>query len=200
MYYSFQLKIFSFKKTIILKDNLDLNPSKTMKKFKTNWSLPVITASLITMFLMPVILSAQDKPDFSGTWVLNESKSKFGEEGSRGGASQMVVTQQDNSITIVRTSQSRSGDNMTNTEKLTLDGQEVDNSTGNRTRKSKASWSSDGNSLNISSHMEFERNGDTMSLDVTEVWKLQDPKTLEVDYTSKSSRGERQRTYVYDKK
>ncbi len=185
-------------KTLLKETNtLIINP---MKKFNIHFSVQAVIISMMAMFIFPLLVSAQSKTNFSGIWALNESKSKFGDEGMRGGASQLQVTQADNSMTIVRTSQSQSGDNMTRTEKLTLDGKEADNSSDNRTSKSKAMWDSDGKNLNIDSHMEFERNGNTMSVDITEVWKLQDPNTLEIDYTSKSSRGERQRTYVYDKK
>lgn len=170
-----------------------------MRTYKNYLSIPAMFISLVLFLVMPITGNSQGKASFSGKWTLNESKSNFGDGNYRGGASAMTVQQQGNNLTIERVSQNRNGDEMTRTEKLTLDGKECDNSSDNRTSKSKATWSSDGKSLTINTHMEFERNGDTFSFDTIEVWKMQDARTLVIDYTSQSQRGERKRTYVYDK-
>jgi hypothetical protein len=46
----------------------------------------------------------------------------------------------------------------------------------------------------------FERDGQQMEITTTEIFTLsQDKKNLSIDYTSKSARGERKNTFVYDK-
>ena len=170
-----------------------------MKTIKNYRFIPAASFLMIIFLLSPSAIRAQGKTDFSGKWTLNESKSELGDGNYRGGASRMTIQQQGNNLTIERVSQNRNGDEITTTEKITLDGKESDNSTDNRTRKSKAMWSADGKMLTINTHMEFDRNGDTMSFDVVEIWKMQDSKTMVIDYTSTSSRGERKRSFVYEK-
>ncbi len=155
---------------------------------------------LFIFLLMPGSLSAQGKkPDFSGKWTLNESKSKLDEGPSWGTAIRMTIQHNGNNLTAERVSRNRDGDEMTTTDKLTLDGKECNNSTEGRTRTSKASWATDGNSLTIITHMVFERDGQSFESDATEVFKLQDKNALVIEYKSVSQRGERQRTLVYDK-
>ncbi len=169
-----------------------------MEPKKSNLTVSALFLALIVFSLLPAISRAQGKVNFTGKWTLNESKSNLG-EGNFRGSSQLTVEQKGNDMTIERVSHNRNGDEMTTTDKLTLDGKECDNSSGNRTRKSKASWSADGKTLTINSHMEFSRDGNTFSFDVVETWKLQNSGALEVDYSSKSPRGERNMTLVYEK-
>lgn len=69
------------------------------------------------------------------------------------------------------------------------------------TKKSTAIWSADKKSLTISSTMVFDINGESTEIKTVEVWKLADAdKSLSIDSTSKSSRGVRETTLVYDKK
>ena len=154
---------------------------------------------LILIFASPLLNAQGKNPDFSGKWTFNESKSKMGDNGPGGIAITLTITQNDNQMTIVRVSKNRNGDEMTITDNLTLDGKETDNSSGNRTRKSSATWTDGGKSLTIKYHMTFNRNGQDMNVDTNEVCKLQDPKTLVIDFKSKSDRGERAGTRVYDK-
>ncbi len=155
---------------------------------------------LVSLFLIPMSSYGQGgKVDFSGEWVFNESKSDMG-EGRFGTSSKLTIKQEGNNITIERLRTGRDGQEMTSTDKLTMDGKESENETGRGTRKSAATWSDDGKSLTIKSTMVFDRNGETMEMKSVEQWKLTDGgKILSIDSSSSTPRGERKATMVYDK-
>ena len=111
-------------------------------------------------------------------------------------ASKLTVKQEGNSLSIERLAKTRSGEDFTFEEKLTLDGKECENTIFERTRKSIAIWSDDGKSLTISSKMVFNE----FEISTVEIWRLiEEGKSLSIDYKSTSSRGERKGTYIYDK-
>jgi hypothetical protein len=141
--------------------------------------------------------------DFSGEWTLNETKSNFGDSPmGRTGATSMKVTQEKAMITITRNGTSRDGQAFSWDEKLPADGKEVESTAnGNRKRKSSVKWSDDKKSFTVSSKTIFEREGETMEITSTEVFKLSDDgKTLTVEANTNSSFGSSTRTLVYDKK
>jgi hypothetical protein len=169
---------------------------------KLNWITgPAYALLLLGAFLLISSSAFTQNANFSGTWTFNEEKSVVGEGGPRGAAVKLVITQEGNNLSIDRTTQRQSGEERTSTEKYTLDGKECENPAfGDRTRTSTAVWSADGKSLTITSKMVFEREGQEMEIITTEVFTLSaDKKNLSIDYTSKSSRGERKNTFVYDK-
>jgi hypothetical protein len=151
--------------------------------------------------LFTSVISAQ-KVNFTGTWKFNETKSVFeGERGPRGASVKLAINQEGNNMSIERTNQRQGGEEMTSTDKYTLDGKECENPAfRDNVRKSTVTWSDDKKSLTITSKMVFEREGQQMEIVTTEVFTLSsDKKSLTIDYTSKSARGERKNTFVYDK-
>lgn len=142
---------------------------------------------------------AADKADFSGKWILNETKSNLG-EGRFFSAAKMTITQDGSTITIERTRTGRDGEERTSSETLTLDGKENVVESDNRNTSSVATWSEDGTTLTIKSKTEFSRQGETFEMNRTEVWTLgEDGKSLNIQSDSSSSRGDRSVTLVYDK-
>ena len=157
-------------------------------------------AFLVSFFLVPMISYAQGgKVDFSGEWSFNESKSNMG-EGRFQTTLKLTIKQEGNNLTIERLQTGRDGQEITMTQKLTLDGKESKNTTRRGTRKSIVTWSDDGKSLTIKSTMVFDRDGETMEMKSVEQWKLTDGgKILSIDSSSSTPRGERKTTMVYDK-
>jgi hypothetical protein len=140
-----------------------------------------------------------DQTDFSGTWKLDENKSDFG-EGRHFAAHQLVVTQQDNSLKVERSSTGRDGREFKFTSDYTLDGQQHDLDMGNRTAKVKADWQNDGKNVQIDTNMKFERNGETNEFHTLENWTLSgDGKTLTIDLKTNSRRGESHQKLIYTK-
>ena len=153
---------------------------------------------LITLFTLPAMAQ---KSNFSGSWNLNESKSNLGENRFRMGASKITATQEANSLAVQSVSKNRDGEERTSTSKYNLDGSETENTVfQNFVRKSKASWSSDGKILTISSVMNFERDGEKQEIKSSEAWKIsEDGKTLTIESKFTSPNGDVSQTRVYDK-
>lgn len=170
---------------------------------KTNTSITCkgLVMAVVTLFLFSAVsVFGQDKKtDYSGAWKLNESKSQIGEGRGRMAALRLKITQDATMLSNDKTSVRQSGEEITTTEKVTFDGKETDNSMNNRKRKSTASWSADGKELTINSTTIFERDGNTMEIKATEVYKLGADETLTIEVTSSSPRGEFKATLVYDK-
>jgi hypothetical protein len=167
-----------------------------------------IALSVSFLFLVSIFFFTQtsyaQKANFSGSWSLNESKSNFGEQGGGGfrmAPGTLTITQQGQSMTIEREATGPNGQSFKSTDKITLDGKECENQSFGGTKKSIATWSSDGSKLTISSTSVFERDGQTMERKSVEIYSLLDGgKTLSVESTFSSPRGERKSAAVYDKK
>ena len=141
------------------------------------------------------------KADFKGDWSYNESKSKVGESRFRRPAAKIKVSGEGESITIERSGTNQNGESVTQSEKLTFDGKASESTVfGSMKRSSVASWSANGEEMNINSTISGERNGQTFEIKIAEVWKLTDGgKSLTIDSKSTTPNGEVSQTLVYDK-
>jgi len=174
---------------------------KTTVKTKRRhaWMFGLMT---VAVFLTAGMLPAKSfaaKPDFTGTWKLNEAKSEIGEGRFRPSAT-LEVKQDKTNLTVVRTRTGRDGQERKMESVYSLDGKEKTTSGEQRTKTSTAKWSEDGNSLVINSKSSFTREGQTFEVKNTETWTLGDKgATLTVKSHNSSSRGEFNSTAVYDK-
>ena len=98
--------------------------------------------------------------DFTGTWVMNEEKSEFGEgRFGRMAARKMVVQQSEDTLKIERTWRGRNDEERLTTEELTLDGKEVTKTSEWGESVMSASWQD--KILVINTTRNMSRNGDT---------------------------------------
>jgi hypothetical protein len=167
---------------------------------KTNFKKSVSLVFLSFFVLLGMTVFAQ-KANFSGKWTLNEGKSQLGEGQFRMAASKMNVTQDEKTLALDRIMNSPDGQEMTTSEKYTLDGKECQN-TGfmEMVKKSTVTFSADNKVMTISSLTVFEREGNKMEIKAVEIFKIsEDGKTITIDSTSTSPRGERKTTLVYEK-
>ncbi|MEJ2055367.1 MAG: hypothetical protein P8X42_15735 [Calditrichaceae bacterium] len=150
--------------------------------------------------LVGMFLYAGNVTDFSGTWVLDESKIESGDQGPRMTASKLTVKQDEKQLTIERfISNSFRGD-FTRSENVMLDGKETINKSNFGDRKLTASWSDDKKSLTINSVLEMNRNGQDFKMTGTEIWTLLDSgSVLKIDQTRMSPRGEVKNVLYYNK-
>ena len=142
------------------------------------------------------------KPNFSGSWTLNEAKSKFGDSQFRMAAVTMIVKQEGNNLTDDRTQPGFDGGEMKTTEKLTLDGKVCEN-TGvmDSKRKSTATWSADKKSLLIATTLVFDMGGQATEMKSSETWKFgENNATLLIETSFTAPDGEMKTSLVYDKK
>jgi hypothetical protein len=139
--------------------------------------------------------------DFKGEWTFNEKKSKLSEGRFRMNAQKIKVTADGDALVIERTSNTPNGEARTTSEKVTFDGKPTESTVfGNSKKVSTATWSASGEELTINSTINFERDGNTIEIKTTEIWKLlEGGKALSLDVTSTSPRGETKNTFVYDK-
>jgi hypothetical protein len=161
----------------------------------------IAVAITLSLFLLPVNMYGQGaKTNFSGTWAFNEAKSNLGEGPGFRGASKLVITQDDNNLTVARDRTNQNGETTTTTDKYTLDGKECVNTSGRGPSKTIVTWAADGKSLNFAVTRTFERDGQTTEMKSSEVWTLADAAALSVVNIMNFQGEERKTTYAYDKK
>ena len=147
----------------------------------------------ILAILALAALPALAKPDFTGDWKLNTSKSTFGD--FPGPDSMTIkVTHAEPKLTTATKQSSQMGEFETQAT-YTTDGKECTNQGfGGSTMKSVVKW--DGDVLQIETKGQFGDNEFTM----TQKWTLAaDGKTLTVVQTFKSAMGEGEQKLVFDK-
>jgi hypothetical protein len=138
-------------------------------------------------------LPALAKPNFSGDWKLNASKSSFGPMPAPDSMT-IKITHDDPKLSTATKQSSQMGD-FDQQATYTTDGKECTNQGfGGSTTKSTVKW--DGDTLTIETKGQFGDNEFTM----TEKWNLAaDGKTLTVARSINSAMGEFQMTVVLDK-
>lgn len=165
-----------------------------------------ICAKFLSVILFGVFMSGStvlmaQKTNFSGSWNFNEGKSQMGEGRFRMPAPKLTITQDETTLSMEKNVKGRNGEEMTLKEKYTLDGKVCENAGFmNTVKKSTVVWSADNKSITISSTSVFERDGNSMEIKTTEIYSLsEDGKTLTINTTNTSQRGERKQILTYDK-
>src|SRR5262245_21952403 len=182
-----------------------------------------LIAGLMTAFLLIVLAaSAQNKPNFAGTWTLDKSTSQGLSQGMQNAESvTWTITQDDKQISIdskVVAGQSSSaaagggggsgggggrgaGAGMGGPRTYTIDGKEVSTDAGGQMggkNTTKTTWS--GDSLELSSVRTGNFNGNEFKATTTEKLSLSgDGKILTVVRHSESPRGAQDSTLVFNK-
>ncbi|QGY42786.1 hypothetical protein GM418_03705 [Maribellus comscasis] len=150
------------------------------------------TIYLLVMLFGATLVSAQGI-DFSGTWKLNRSESKLGDQFSMA-PNEIIVIHKINEMDIEKHS-SFQGQNFTTKDNLTLDGRECVNVGFMDTeKKSTAVWSDDEKMLTITSKIPMQ--GETMT--IVEVYKM-DGKNMVIEVSASSSYGDMSEMMVYNK-
>ena len=137
----------------------------------------VIVAMLAALVALPASGWAQGKPDFSGSWKMDDAKSdpapaRAGGGGGRGGgrgggpAAEMTIKQTPAELAITRAM----GPNGDATLTYKLDGSESTNTVGRGEVKSKASW--EGSKLVITSVQTVNGPNGEMTVNTKDVYSL----------------------------
>jgi hypothetical protein len=147
---------------------------------------------ILAAFLISSVAIAQTV-NFTGTWKLNSSKSKLGEQFSMA-PKEIIIVQNGNELNVERHSSFQEQE-FTTKDKFTLDGKECVNTGWQDTqKKSTLTWSDD--KLTIKCVTKFSINDGEMI--VTELYKM-DGANMVIGSSSSSSFGEMTETMVYDK-
>jgi len=149
---------------------------------------------LLSATLMISVLVSAQGPDFTGTWKLNASKSKLGDQFSMA-PREIIITQKANDLAVEKHS-SFQDQEFTTTDKFTLDGKECVN-TGwqDSQKKSTVAWADDKLSMKITSKLNI---GDGGEMTIVEVLKMDGPNMV-IESSASSSYGDMSETMVYEK-
>ncbi len=149
---------------------------------------------LLLASVMIVSLAGAQIVDLTGTWKLNSTKSKLGEQFSMA-PKEIIITQGVNELNVERHSSFQDQD-FTTKDKFTLDGKECINKGWQDTeKKSTLTLSEDKKSIKCITKFSI---GDGNEMILTEVFKM-DGVNMVIDSGASSSYGEMAETMVYDK-
>lgn len=145
------------------------------------------------ILLAAMICGAQDKPDFTGKWVLDVAKSDFGPLPAP--ESQVrVIDHKDPKLKINETTKSQRGERATDRE-ITTDGQENKTSFGPNEYVSKSHW--DGKRLVTEGTLKLQDGTNIQINDTTEL--AEDGKVMTVKRDLKSPQGEATQKLTFNK-
>jgi hypothetical protein len=175
----------------------------------------VFTFGIVAAMIFAIAVSAAAPANFAGTWTLDKAKST-GLDGRMQSAEsvQWVITQDDKQISIeskVTGGQQMGGGpgggggggrggGMGGPRSYNLDGKEVTTEANGGSSTMKATWSSDGKTLELSSVRAGSRDGTEFKFATVDKLTLSaDGKTLTVKRTGESPRGPIDATLVFTK-
>jgi hypothetical protein len=164
--------------------------------------IPVLL--LTAMLIIPLQEIASNPPakklNISGTWVLNDSRSNFGEYGQMWASRKLVIVHKRKDLSIERSSSDMDGQLYTVQETYTIDGEECENPVMDESKKiSTVSLSDDKSSLVIKSTLYLSFEGQEMQIGTVETYSLgEDGKSLVIDGTSSTDFGDMVVKFVYD--
>jgi hypothetical protein len=153
---------------------------------------PLLTLAIAAALTCTAAVAA-DKPDFSGSWKLNNAKSDFGPMPQGPDKFERKVDHKDPEMKV-STTQAMQGNERTSDSAYTIDGKEHDVQMGPATAKVTATWKD--STLEVIAKREIQGNAITSA----EKWSLSpDGKILTVDSNITTSQGEFKLKFVLDK-
>lgn len=172
-----------------------------------------LIAGLMAAFAVAVLAAGAASANFAGTWALDKTKSQGLDPRMQNADVSWVITQDDKQISIetkVTGGQppaggpgSGGGRGMGGPRTYSLDGKEVTSEAGGQmggSNTTKASWSSDGATLELSSVRTGNRDGQDFKFTTTDKLSLSgDGKVLTAIRHSESPRGTMDSTLVFNK-
>lgn len=163
-------------------------------------SFALASLLLIIPLLTSSTLQMGKKANFSGTWILNETKSDFGEYGRMMASDKLVILHKGKKLSIERFATSPEGEAYNYTENYTLDGKECVNSPTPEFKKtSTAVKSEDKKGLVINSTLDLSFEGMEMKILTVENFSLQeDGKVMSIKSTATTDYGDMAVSFIYD--
>jgi hypothetical protein len=156
--------------------------------------MKTIITVVLAMTATAALCAAADKPNFSGDWSMDASKSDFGPIPPPATMTRKV-DHNDPGVTVVETQTGGAQGDATITAKYSTDGKETTNEMMGAPTKSTAKW--DGKALLIATSADFQG----MAITFTDKWTLSDDgKVMTVARHIGTPQGEFDATYVMNKK
>ena len=160
----------------------------------------IATAGAAALVITLCMAVASAKADFSGTWILDKTKS----EGLPPGMDQtMTVVHTGDKLSLETKLITEHGEQVV-ADSYMLDGKEAEftpKTPGGQSGKGKrtAKWAADGNGIEVHENSTFDAPEGSVDVQMTRVWTLSaDGKTLKIDITAEGPNGKQQikRTFV----
>jgi hypothetical protein len=156
------------------------------------------------LFALPV-LSANAMPsgkklNLSGTWILNEQKSDFGEYGRMMASDKLIIVHKKKNLTFERFATAPTGEAYNYTENYTIDGKECVNPLFEESKKtSTVSRTEDKKGLVINSTLDLFFEGQEMKILTVENFTLEEGgKIMVIKATASTDYGDMTVKFVYD--
>ena len=163
----------------------------------------LVYCSMVFVVAMAVVAVSAAPADFSGTWVLDPSKSTQpqGPGGGGGGGGQggeVTLDVKQDAKTLTSTRKTPRGEQVTT---YNLDGSETTSETQRGKSTHKAKWQGDGKILEINTVSNFNMQGNEVKITSVSHWELTDGgKALKIHTKTETPQGSRESTQVYNKK
>jgi hypothetical protein len=159
-----------------------------------------MSGAVALVLMMSLVVALAAKADFSGTWVLDKSRS----EGLPSGMEQVMTVVQTEDKVSIETKVTTADGEQTIADSYALNGKESDftpRGPNGLTGKGKRTthWSADGNGLDVSESATFETPDGDVAVQATRKWTMAaDGKTLTIELKVKDPNGthESKRTFV----
>lgn len=156
----------------------------------------LVVSTFMFAFTQPAAIT-----NFSGTWMLNESKSELGQFGGRAVASKIVAVQKADAIDLTKTAMNFQGDEVTSTETLSFDGKESETTVfGTAKKKSNLKWAADNQTFTVTYSINIDRGGQAIEFKGIETWSLAaEGKSITVQTSLTTPNGDITTKAAYDK-
>ena len=140
------------------------------------------------------------KLNFSGAWILNETKSDFGEYGRMMASDKIIIVQKGKKLTMERFATSPTGESVNYKENYTIDAKECVNNISEEFKKtSTVVKSEDKKGLIINSTLDLAFEGNEMKILTVENYTLEDGgKSMLIKATASTDYGDMVVSFVYD--
>jgi mannan endo-1,4-beta-mannosidase len=149
---------------------------------------------------LPLLPLEEKTINLSGTWILNEEQSALDNWGASNLPYKMKIVQSGNDLMIEKSFVVEWGDDRVTEEKFTLDGKGIESTFWNSPRITTAILSEGGDKLTIESKVTFTMEERTSEMVTTELWSMKEKRNvLVIEQSSKSFRGDRQITMIYNR-
>lgn len=170
-------------------------------KTKLTGLIPVALLVLALPLLLANSLPSGKKLNCSGTWILNEQKSDFGEYGRMMASDKMIIVQKGKKLTMEKFGTAPTGESYNYTENYTLDGKECFNQILDIIKKTSiVTWTDKKSSLTINTDQVINWEGNEMKMKTIEIISLEDGgKSLIIKSTTSTEYGDMAVSFIYDK-
>ena len=162
----------------------------------------IATAGAIAFAMALCVAVTSAKADFSGTWILDKTKS----EGLPPGMDQtMTVVQTGDKLSLETKVTTEQGEQVV-ADSYMLDGKEAEftpKTPGGQSGKGKrtAKWTADGNGIEVSENSTFDGPEGAVNVQMTRLWTLSaDGKTLKIDIAAEGPNGKQQIKRTFTRK